>query len=50
MISDPIAIFFILAGLVVLAIWLEKESHRLKKLGAAAMVIIMGMILSKFRL
>ncbi len=46
MISDPIAIFFILAGLVILAIWLEKESLRLKKLGAAAMVIIMGMVLS----
>lgn len=46
MISEPIAIFFVLATLVVLAIWLEKRSRVLKKLGAAALVILLGMLLS----
>jgi uncharacterized membrane protein len=46
MISEPIAIFFILAFLVVLAIWLEKRSKILKKLGSAALVILLGMLLS----
>lgn len=46
MISEPIAIFFILASLVVLAIWLEKRSKILRKLGAAALVILLGMLLS----
>ncbi len=46
MISEPIAIFFILASLVTLAIWLEKRSKMLRKLGSAALVILLGMLLS----
>ena len=46
MISSPISLFFILAFLVALAIWLEKRSRVLRKLGSAALVILLGMLLS----
>ena len=48
MIADPIAIFFILASVVFTAIWLEKNNKTFKKLGAGAIVILLGMLLSNF--
>jgi len=47
-VADPIAIFFILASVVLTGIWLEKNNKSFKKLGAGAIVILLGMLLSNF--
>ena len=46
MIKDPIAVFFFLALVVVLSLWLEANHKVFKKLGSGALVILIGMILS----
>ena len=46
MIADPIAIFFVLAAVVVEGIWLEQNNRNFKKLGAGAIVILLGMVIS----
>lgn len=46
MIQDPVAIFFIMAFIVILSLWLERSSPFLKKMGSASLCIIMGIILS----
>ncbi len=46
MITNTIAIFFILAFAVILSLWLEKRYATFKKLGAGAIAIILGILLS----
>ncbi len=46
MIQDPVAIFFIMAFIVILSLWLERSVPFLKKMGSASLCIIMGIILS----
>ncbi|MBK5255044.1 MAG: DUF819 family protein [Vicinamibacteria bacterium] len=45
-ITDPVAILFILALVVLGSIWLEKQGSIFKKLGSAATVILIALVLS----
>ena len=46
MISDPTAVFFVLAAVVALALALERRWHLFRSFGAAFVGILLGMILS----
>ena len=46
MVSDPVAIFFILAAIVYISIWLEARFNLVRSLGAALVGILLGMLLS----
>ncbi len=50
MISDPVAVFFALALVVYLSIWLSENYTIFKKIGAAVLGIILAMILSNIGL
>ena len=44
--DDPLIILFALAGVVLVALWLEKQGAVFRKFGAAAIVIMIGLVLS----
>ena len=46
MISDPVAVLVVLAGIVYVAVSLEERYHWAKSLGSALLGILMGMVLS----
>ncbi len=46
MITDPTAIFAILAAVVVVSLWLERRWHLFRSFGAAFVGILLGMVLS----
>ncbi|MEQ9414854.1 MAG: DUF819 family protein [Cyclobacteriaceae bacterium] len=46
MVTNTIAVFFVLAFSVIISLWLEKRYKTFKKLGAGALAIIIGIILS----
>ncbi len=46
MISDPVAVLVVLAGIVYVAVRLEEKYHWARSLGSALMGILMGMVLS----
>lgn len=46
MVSDPVAVFFILAAIVYISIWLEARFNFVRSLGAALVGILFGMLLS----
>jgi len=46
MVSDPVAIFFILAAIVFISIWLEARFNFARSLGAGLVGILFGMLLS----
>ena len=46
MVSDPLAVFFVLAFVVCLSIWLEDRFAAFRKLGAAMIGILLAIILS----
>ena len=50
MISDPIAVFFVLAAVVFAAVYLEKHYAAFRSLGAALVGILLGMLLSNIGL
>ena len=46
MISDPFAVFLVLAAVVYIAIWLENHVAVFRSLGAALVGILLGLVLS----
>ncbi len=46
MITDPTAVFFVLAAVVAVAVGLERRYHLFRSLGAALVGILLGMVLS----
>lgn len=50
MIQDPLAIFFVLAGVVYLSIRLEKVSRTVKSLGSVLVAILLGAVLANLGL
>ncbi len=46
MITDPVGVFVMLAGVVFLAVWLETKHKLFRSLGAALVGILLGMVLS----
>ncbi len=46
MITDPTAVFFVLAAVVAVAVALERRFHLFRSLGAALVGILLGMVLS----
>ncbi len=46
MITDPVAVFFVLAAIVALALALERRWHLFRSFGAAFVGILLGMLLS----
>lgn len=46
MVTNTVAIFFVLAFAVIISLWLEKRFRAFKKLGAGAIAILIGILLS----